>query len=427
MEREDNDLLDLDQVTDTSTESSQNHSLCLVGKLHTEKSANSFAIMDVMKKAWRAKKGLDAREWTNNLFLFRFQDPAEMVWVLKNQPWHFEGHLFTIRQLKPKEQPSQIQISEADLWLRIYDAPVSCMTTSYARAMANKIGRLAALDPSLDFFGKFIRVKVAVDITKPLKRGLAVRVGGKQLWLPLKYEALPLFCFNCGMIGHSFKACDSLDHLEEQDPHDLPFGTDIKASPLKKSRTMNTKSDSPLSHQSAPNHRPPHKSNLPSPVSQTSQSSSLQTKNSKLHKTPATLSSCIPPIRSPTHVKKSLALSPEDSPLMELDCPTPIPLILIPFTPTVNKTSTPPSESSSRHLLTPKTKSKQQWKRLARSKNLDNPPSGNSAERGKRATLDDMLANIDETPEAKRLKFLSLSIDDAPTAEAASEQPRRIK
>lgn len=73
MESEDPKLLDLDIVVDTSTESSQNHSLCLVGKLHTNKSIKSFAIMDVMKEAWRAKKGLDAREWTNNLFLFKYE------------------------------------------------------------------------------------------------------------------------------------------------------------------------------------------------------------------------------------------------------------------------------------------------------------------------------------------------------------------
>lgn len=74
--------------------------------------------------------------------------------MIKNQPWHFEGHLFTIRPLKEKEQPSAIQITETHLWIHIYDAPVNYMTATHAKAMARKLGRLVAFDPSHDFFGK---------------------------------------------------------------------------------------------------------------------------------------------------------------------------------------------------------------------------------------------------------------------------------
>lgn len=153
---DDHEVLDLDQIEEVQEENTQHHSNCLVGKLQTEKSANSFAIMDVMKKAWRAKKGLDAREWTHNLFLFQFTDQAEITWVIKNHPWHFEGQLFTIWPLKKNEQPSKIQLSEAQLWVRVYDAPVNCMTATYAKAMAKKLGALVTFNPSLDFFGKYM-------------------------------------------------------------------------------------------------------------------------------------------------------------------------------------------------------------------------------------------------------------------------------
>ncbi|KAL8499061.1 hypothetical protein ACS0TY_022141 [Phlomoides rotata] len=60
-----------------------------------------------------------------------------------------------------------------------------------------------------DLIGKFIRFKVSLNITKPLLRGITIRLKGKYLWLPLRYESLPIYCFSCGIIGHDNKKCRS--------------------------------------------------------------------------------------------------------------------------------------------------------------------------------------------------------------------------
>lgn len=159
------DLDSFDEATNYNTHLA--HVNCLVGKLFSDKSANSFAIMEVMKKAWKAKKGLEAREWTHNLFLFSFKDNSELKWVVKNQPWHFEGNLFLIRPLENSEQPSKILITEAQLWLRVYDAPVSYMRASVAQAIARKVGNLICVDPAQDRFGKYLRIKVGINVSKP--------------------------------------------------------------------------------------------------------------------------------------------------------------------------------------------------------------------------------------------------------------------
>lgn len=228
----DPEILDLDQFAQPQNEiGKHSQQKCLVGKLLSDKIANPFAIMDVMKRA--TKKGMEAREWTSNLFLFRFNDENEMHWAIKNQPWHFNGNLFLIRPLEEREQPSKVEITEAHLWTRFYDAPVSCMNPRAAEALANKVGRFVCVDPSLDLFGKYVRVKIAVDVTKPLKKGIKVLVGGEQLWLVTKFESLPTFCFNCGLLGHSMKYCEAVDHLRDLDPLNLSFGPEIRASPFK--------------------------------------------------------------------------------------------------------------------------------------------------------------------------------------------------
>lgn len=45
-------------------------------------------------------------------------------------------------------------------------------------------------------------MKVCVDITRPMVRGRFLKIGDKQLWLPVKYRRLPSFCFHHGMIKH---------------------------------------------------------------------------------------------------------------------------------------------------------------------------------------------------------------------------------
>jgi hypothetical protein len=57
--------------------------------------------------------------------------------------------------------------------------------------------------------GRFLRVKVRLDIQEPLWRGIVVEVGegGVDRWCPLQYEYLPDFYYVCGIIGHTDKTC----------------------------------------------------------------------------------------------------------------------------------------------------------------------------------------------------------------------------
>lgn len=52
-----------------------------------------------------------------------------------------------------------------------------------------------------------MRIKVRIDITRPLIRGRFLKVGDDQVWLPIKYERLPSFCFQCGVIKHQVGGC----------------------------------------------------------------------------------------------------------------------------------------------------------------------------------------------------------------------------
>lgn len=55
---------------------------------------------------------------------------------------------------------------------------------------------------------RFLRVRVAIDIRKPLKtRFFLLRENNTMLWIQFKYERLSDFCYRCGLLGHNENFC----------------------------------------------------------------------------------------------------------------------------------------------------------------------------------------------------------------------------
>lgn len=231
------EVIDLDGVVNEDHEEGQINTVCMVGRLALEKGHNTYYLLDVMRKAWRVKKNFSAREWGKNLYLFRFGSKGEMDWVLKKQPWHFDNHLFVIAPLMGSEQPSSINLIHASFWIRAYDLPINCLNKRTAQVLADRMGSFEEMDTNIDdYVGNFLRFKVAIDISKPLLRRLTLKLAGKQICICLKYEALPAYCFNCGVIGHFQKQCDKVGLRAYGKLEDIPYGPHIQASPLKRER-----------------------------------------------------------------------------------------------------------------------------------------------------------------------------------------------
>ena len=82
--------------------------------------------------------------------------------------------------------------------------------------------------------GNFLRIRVGVNVTKPLNRGRKVLLGtDEEVWVSFKYEKMPNFCYWCGMVSHDAKECSiwlsskaSLS-LEQQE-----YGSWLRADPF---------------------------------------------------------------------------------------------------------------------------------------------------------------------------------------------------
>ncbi|MBA0638822.1 hypothetical protein Godav_025100, partial [Gossypium davidsonii] len=54
-----------------------------------------------------------------------------------------------------------------------------------------------------------MRVRVQIDVRKPLRRKKQVMSSGVCSYVKFKYERLSLFCFFCGRLGHNDSYCET--------------------------------------------------------------------------------------------------------------------------------------------------------------------------------------------------------------------------
>ena len=86
----------------------------------------------------------------------------------------------------------------------------------------------------------FLRIRVILDLTKPLCRGRRITTAkGGDGWVSFRYERLPIMCYGCGMLTHNDRDCTSGSRARgTQSEGDKQFGSWLRAStphPYKKS------------------------------------------------------------------------------------------------------------------------------------------------------------------------------------------------
>ncbi|KAL5830504.1 hypothetical protein ACOSQ3_019972 [Xanthoceras sorbifolium] len=180
--------------------------LCLAGHLLATKQANRDAFRVILPKIWQTTQEVENEVLRDNIFGFHFKNRMDRRRVLNGRPWSFDRSLLVLEEPRAAGELSSLA----------------------------QIGTVREVDAgaSADCLGKYIRVRVEIDIDKLLQRFLKVNLGSsaKDVVMLLRYERLPEYCFKCGMVGHSIRECDCGSGLGGRGKDEAAYGLWMRAA-----------------------------------------------------------------------------------------------------------------------------------------------------------------------------------------------------
>nr|XP_023910504.1 uncharacterized protein LOC112022158 [Quercus suber] len=184
--------------------------LSLIGKFLTCKPFNRKAAKNTLRQAWGLDKDLQISEVGINLFQFKFQSEYELDRILRGGLWTFDNQLLMLTRWRSGMSANNVVLEHASLWVQIWGVPFDMMSPKVATEVGNKMGVVEDVGRRrrTDDQSFFLRVRVALPIAKPIRRGgFLLGSDSKRHWVTYKYERLPLFCHYCGILGHDIRHC----------------------------------------------------------------------------------------------------------------------------------------------------------------------------------------------------------------------------
>ncbi|XVF51641.1 hypothetical protein PTKIN_Ptkin04bG0200700 [Pterospermum kingtungense] len=140
-----------------------------------------------MKMIWKLSKEVVAVAFEENLLLFKFQGERDKSRILEGA--------------------------------RVYGLPLGMRNKAIGERIGKKIRHPIKVDNYLDSggCGFFLRIRVEIDVTKPLRRAVKLLEGDgkKEIWGRITYKWLTTFCYSCGKLGHTDVDCDEGERVSD--------------------------------------------------------------------------------------------------------------------------------------------------------------------------------------------------------------------
>ncbi|KAL5574765.1 hypothetical protein UlMin_016464 [Ulmus minor] len=238
---EDEETLSLDLEAGLQAQGERSIDRSIVGCVLSMGPVARDAFVHMIKGVWKTKERFDVEAIGSNKFVFHFLFTADRRRVISGGPWCFQNKLLVLEEPTGVGDYSKMSFSNTPFWIQLHNIPVFCMSETVGSILRNMVGTVQEVECNQDglCLGTFIRVRAIIDISKPLKRILKVRLGSDKelVTILLRYEHLPELCFHCGVISHPLKECPGRGSLQG-DNLKLNYGAWIRAPNLPYSETI---------------------------------------------------------------------------------------------------------------------------------------------------------------------------------------------
>ena len=147
--------------------------LSFIGKFLTCKPFNKRAALNTLRRAWGLDEGVQMVEVGSNLFQFKFKTEFEMERILKSGPWSFDNQVLMVQRWKQGMTAENVKFESVAIWIQIWGAPFDMVSPTVAAEIGSRLGRVEEVKKRQrqDAQNLFMRVKVAIPVAKPIRRG----------------------------------------------------------------------------------------------------------------------------------------------------------------------------------------------------------------------------------------------------------------
>ncbi|KAL8533483.1 hypothetical protein ACS0TY_009761 [Phlomoides rotata] len=161
---------------------------------------------NLLATVWRPMRGVTIRSIGEGRYLFQFYHILDVQRVVAGSPWFFNNHPLIIHPLRKGEHPQRVPLNNLPLWVQIYELPHGFISEKVGIQLGNFLGKFLEYDKSNlgAAWLNYMRIQVEIDTSLPLKRWKKIaQKSGEPFLVTFKYKKLGLFCFVCGILGHT--------------------------------------------------------------------------------------------------------------------------------------------------------------------------------------------------------------------------------
>lgn len=145
----------------------------IASKFLTRRRINIEVVARTFRPLWRAEKDFTIQDMGENRAIFTFNDIIDVERVIQNGPWAYERSLVVCQRVENNIPINEIAFTHSLFWVQIHELPVLSLTQEVIETIGQTLGIVEHAPESIEDRGggPCMRVRVLIDITKPLCRG----------------------------------------------------------------------------------------------------------------------------------------------------------------------------------------------------------------------------------------------------------------
>ena len=109
------------------------------------------------------------------MVLFTFDNKSEIDKVMAAEPWSFNKRLMVLQRYEKEIDLGDMVFSKVTFQVQVHDLPIRFQTRKIAEQLCEVVGKVITETDEAETEGdNFMRVRVIIDISKPLCRGRVI-------------------------------------------------------------------------------------------------------------------------------------------------------------------------------------------------------------------------------------------------------------